>query len=211
MSIDTKEGAKLADGLVKWITGGDDIAARRLYERTFEFSPQFTLLLASNYRPRVRDDDDAFWRRLIELPFVISIPEAERDKTVKATLCDPKLGGPAVLSWAVQGAVRWFKEGLALPEIVRTATAAYRDEMDPMRDFLSTVCVLEKDASVAAGEIRTAYELGPRNRESSSPSWAKPSANACASAAPSPTAPARNADGAISASADFSTPRRLTA
>jgi putative DNA primase/helicase len=158
VSVEVKDGTRLAEGLVKWLTGGDDITARRLYEQSFEFAPQFKLLLAANYRPRARDDDDAFWRRIIEIPFTESIPEGERDPAVKATLADPAQAGPAILAWAVEGAAAWFQGGLAVPDAVKAATSAYRQDMDPLAPFLEGCCVLEPAASIAAGELREAYE-----------------------------------------------------
>jgi P4 family phage/plasmid primase-like protien len=158
VSVEVKDGTRLAEGLIKWLTGGDDITARRLYEQSFEFTPHFKLMLAANHRPWARDDDDAFWRRIIEIPFTESIPEGDRDPSVKATLCDPDQAGPAILAWAAEGAAAWFQGGLAIPEAVRHATRAYRQDTDPLAPFLATCCVLELDASVTAGELRTAYE-----------------------------------------------------
>src|SRR5262249_45655631 len=68
-SVETRDGQRLAEGLIKLLTGGDTVSARRVYERTFEYVPQFKLLLASNFRPRANADDDGLWRRLRELPF----------------------------------------------------------------------------------------------------------------------------------------------
>jgi len=42
-SIEVDEGQKLAEALVKAITGRDKMAARYLYKPTFEFKLQFTL------------------------------------------------------------------------------------------------------------------------------------------------------------------------
>jgi putative DNA primase/helicase len=158
VSVEVKDGTRLAEGLVKWLSGGDVIAARRLYEQTFEFVPAFKLFLASNYRPRARDDDEALWRRILEIPFTESIPEAERDPEVKRILCDPAIGGPAVLAWAAEGATAWFTEGLGTPGAVKAATADYRDSMDPLREFFADRCVFEEIAAVTAGELRAAYD-----------------------------------------------------
>src|SRR5262249_6335327 len=154
ISIEVKDGTRLAEGLVKWLTGGDVIAARRLYERTFEFAPQFKLLLAANSRPRARDDDDAMWRRVLEVPFTQSLPEAERDSKVKATLCDPSQAGAAILAWAGWGLLAWRRVGLAIPDAVRGATTAYRAGMDPLGGFVKDAGVIEKAAWVSAHELR---------------------------------------------------------
>ena len=69
---------------MKVLTGGDTVAARFLYQETFEFQPRFKLWLAANDRPRVNADDDAMWRRILQLPFTNVIPEAERDDRVSS-------------------------------------------------------------------------------------------------------------------------------
>ena len=61
----------------------------------------FKLWLAANERPRVNADDGAMWRRILQLPFVNVIPEAERDERVKLALrSDPDVQA-AILAWAV--------------------------------------------------------------------------------------------------------------
>lgn len=94
-SLEVNDGTQLAADLLKWISGGDRIVARKLYQDEFEFAMTAKLVLASNDRPRVDDRDDALWRRLIELPFPVAIPAADRDPAVKRLLTDAAQGGPA--------------------------------------------------------------------------------------------------------------------
>lgn len=158
-SVETRDGQRLAEGLVKLLTGGDTVAARRLYERTFEFVPAFKLLLASNYRPHARADDDGLWRRLRELPFPTArVKREERDDAVKATITDPTLTGPAILAWAVEGCARWLASGLGDPEAVMKATGAYRKSMEPLTDFLEDCCELGEDCTATAERLRGEYE-----------------------------------------------------
>jgi putative DNA primase/helicase len=158
-SVETRDGAQLAEGLVKMLTGGDTVAARRLYERTFEFLPQFKLLLASNYRPRANADDDGLWRRLRELPFPTArVRREERDDSVKAAITDTAQTGPAILAWAVEGCARWLAEGLGEPAAVMQATAAYRKAMEPLADFIADCCRLGPGLSVPAARLRDEYE-----------------------------------------------------
>lgn len=157
VSIEVDEGRHLAEGLVKLLTGGDTITARKLYAEGFEFRPQLKLWLVANAAPRVRDDDQALWRRIVRIPFDVEIPEAERDPDVKALLRSPQ-AGPAVLAWAVRGCAAWQRDRLKPPETVRQATADYRADMDPLRDFLEERCELDPEGWVASAELRQAYE-----------------------------------------------------
>ena len=106
ISVEVDDGKALAEGLLKLLTGGDTVAARFLYRETFEFRPVFKLWLAANDRPRVNADDAAMWRRILQLPFVNVIPEAERDERVKLALRNDPAVQTAILAWAVQGLPR---------------------------------------------------------------------------------------------------------
>ncbi len=74
VSIEVDEGKKLAEGLVKLITGGDTVRARFLYQEAFDFVPQFKLWLAANHAPKVKHDDSAMWRRILRIPFENIVP-----------------------------------------------------------------------------------------------------------------------------------------
>ena len=74
VSVEVDDGKRLAEGLIKQLTGGDTVTARYLYAEAFEFAPRFTLWLVANARPRVNADDDALWRRVLQIPFVVVIP-----------------------------------------------------------------------------------------------------------------------------------------
>jgi putative DNA primase/helicase len=163
VSSEVRDGTRVAEGLVKTWTGGDPVVARRLYEPSFEFIPQFKLVVAANDRPRVRDDDDAIWRRIVEVPFRESLPVAERDPSVKRTLMDPTEAGAAILAWAAAGATAWFAEGLGSAPDVDTATADYRQAMDPLRDFFAEVCVFIPTGEALASMLRSAYETWCRD------------------------------------------------
>ena len=61
--VETDENRRLAEGLVKELTGGDTIKARRMREDFWSFKPQHTALLVSNHKPEVRGTDNGIWRR----------------------------------------------------------------------------------------------------------------------------------------------------
>ena len=158
ISIEVAEGRHLAESIVKSITGRDTISARFLYQEAFEYRPQFKLWLAANDPPKVRHDDDAIWRRIIRLPFERVVPLVRRDPSLKEKLCTLPECRRAILAWAVEGALRWQETGLAVPESISQATAAYRDEQNPLRDFLADDCERGPDLVVPVAELRKAYE-----------------------------------------------------
>ena len=158
-SIEVDEGKRLAEGLVKMLTGGDTVSCRFLHQEFFEYTPQFKLVLAANHAPKVREDDEAMWRRILRVPFEHVIPKDERDPLVKATLRDPTVAGPAILAWTVKGCLEWQSKGLGVPPRVEQATSAYREQMDPLKGFLDECCILGPDEWVSANDLRAAYEM----------------------------------------------------
>jgi len=152
------EGARLAQGLIKALTGGDTITARFLYREPFEFLPTFVIWLMCNHAPRVPHDDDACWRRIYVIPFTVSLSAEERDPSVKQRLRTDPATQSAVLRWMVDGAIAWHRDGLKPPQVVKAATTAYRREQDELADFIADYCRCGPDLWVASRDLRQAYE-----------------------------------------------------
>lgn len=157
VGIEVDEGKRMAEGLVKQLTGGDTVTARFLYKENFTFRPQFKLWLAANHAPKVSDADDAMWRRILRVPFEQVVPLERRDPEVKRVLRDPAQAGPALLAWAVQGCLAWQREGLGIPPAVVQATDAYRLDNDPLREFVRIRCVFGPTRTVRISQLRETY------------------------------------------------------
>jgi len=154
-AIETSEGQRLNESLVKELTGGDTISARRMREDFWEFLPTHHLWLATNHKPIIKGTDLGIWSRMRLIPFSVTIPPQERDKRLRGKL---KTEWPGILAWAVQGCLDWQQNGLQEPSEVLQATSQYRDEMDVLEDFLAEYCVQKSDAQVKAQDIYAAYQ-----------------------------------------------------
>lgn len=135
---ETPVDAPLDEAKVKALTGGDRIKARVMRGNFFEIDPTWKLILATNYKPRIQGTDEGIWRRVHLLPFTVTISEAERDSRLIEKLRDEASG---VLAWAVQGALRWFQDGLRLPTEIVTASETYHNDADLVRRFITERCV----------------------------------------------------------------------
>lgn len=158
VSVEVEDGKRLAEGLIKQITGGDKIAARFLHREYFEFEPQFTLWLVANARPRAHANDDALWRRILQVPFTEVIPPDERDPELKRALRSDPDEQQAILAWLIQGCLDWQRRGLDVPDRVRDYTNEYRQENDPLAEWIADDCQLGPDRWTAAKDLRDAYE-----------------------------------------------------
>ncbi len=126
-ATEAERGRRLAEALVKRLTGNDRIAARFLFAEFFEFVPQFLAWLAVNHKPIVSGDDPAIWRRLLVVPFDFVVPVEQRDPRLVENLLTERDG---ILAWAVRGCLEWQRDGLGVPSRCQLAADEYRESMD---------------------------------------------------------------------------------
>ncbi len=155
VAVEMESGKRLAEALVKQLTGCDKITARFLHKEFFEFVAAFKLFLATNHKPEIRGTDNAIWRRIRLIPFNVTIPPEEQDKGLVEKL---KAELPGILAWAVRGCLEWQRDGLGVPEAVKQATEGYRAEMDTLAAFLDECCILTPDAKASATPLYAAYK-----------------------------------------------------
>ena len=114
------EGKQLSEAYVKDLTGGDTITARPLYGSPVSFSPTHNLVMTGNHKPRVSDNSEGMWRRMLLIGFTITIPEEKRDADLLDKL---KREGPGLLNRALAGYADYEANGLCIPASVRQSTA----------------------------------------------------------------------------------------
>lgn len=153
-SVETQDGARIAESLVKQLTGGDRVTARFLHQEYFEFVPQFKIIIATNHKPIIRGDDYGIWRRIHLLPFTKTIPPEQRDKSLTEKLYGEREG---ILAWMVRGCLEWQHRGLDAPPAVLKATEEYRDSMDVFGQWLDECCVIAANATVQSKDAYTSY------------------------------------------------------
>jgi len=151
---ETPQGGSLDVALVKSLTGRDRITARRIGENYWEFEPTHKLFLSTNHRPRIKETRNPIWRRVILIPW-----EQTFDKNPDLTL-DETLAGESsgILKWVIEGCLEWQKLGVAPPDAVLAANAAYRESEDTLAQFLAEACVVSDAAQVSRSGLRSAYE-----------------------------------------------------
>lgn len=150
------EGVRLNEGLLKQLTGGGKITCRFLYGDEFEYTPEFKIWVATNHKPTVRGTDLGIWRRIKLIPFEVNIPKEKVDKNLKYKL---RREFPQILAWAVEGCIKWQKEGIQEPQCVVDATKDYKQEMDLIAGFVEQCIVIdyEPNAKIMASEIFSVY------------------------------------------------------
>lgn len=152
---EVKRGQRFDEALVKDLVGEDTIKARKMHQDFWEFDPTHKLFICGNHKPVIHGTDHGIWRRIRLVPWNVTIPAAEKDRRLLAKLQAEYAG---ILAWAVRGCLEWQREGLGDPAEVNAATAAYREESNPLAEFFAARCVFAEDAKVSRRALREAYE-----------------------------------------------------
>jgi putative DNA primase/helicase len=108
-----------------------------------------------NHKPQLRNVDEAMRRRLHLVPFTVTIPKEERDQQLGEKL---KAEWRGILHWLIQGCLEWQRIGLAAPEVVTEATAAYFSAENAIGQWLEDCTTLQRDAFTLANALYRSYK-----------------------------------------------------
>ena len=158
LAAETEEGQRLESSTVKRLCSTDRIAANPKYLTPFTFTPSHTLLMFTNFLPRVGSSDKGTWSRLTVLPFNAHLRDTAGERKDYAEVLFTQAGG-AVLSWMVEGARRFIANGYKLtpPAVVREALADYRKSCDWLGGFLTECCELGENYATNGRELYARY------------------------------------------------------
>jgi putative DNA primase/helicase len=151
---ETEQDQRMAEKLIKALTGGDQVRARFLHQEFFSFSPTHKLWMFGNHKLTIRGTDTGIWSRIRLIPFNVTIPEAERDLTLRDKL---RAEFPGILAWAVRGCYEWQDCGLGTARAVEAATIAYRSEMDVIGDWLDTNFTHSPTGRTSVSDLYASY------------------------------------------------------
>jgi putative DNA primase/helicase len=151
---ETEDGRAWAESRIRQMTGGDKISARFMRQDFFEFTPQFKLLILGNHKPSFRGVDEAIRRRFLLLPFLVTVPEGDRDPDLAEKL---KAEWPGILAWAIAGCIDWQERGLRPPEAVLEATRTYLEAEDAVRLWLTDATTLDPDEWESTRELFSSW------------------------------------------------------
>lgn len=153
LASETEEGQRLSISMLKQIASVDRISAEKKYHDPFSFIPSHTIILYTNFLPRVGSIDDGTWRRIKVAPFKAVIKNPKRDYAEKLL----KMSSKAVMKWLVEGAKLFIESEYELPkcQAVEDAIKTYKEENNWVEHFLNDCCLLE--GKVAGGLLFKIY------------------------------------------------------
>ena len=153
-----EEHQRLSIATLKQVASTDKLTIEEKYKQPETVKQSHTLVLFTNHLPRVGSTDDGTWRRLLVVPFNAVIPPGKGIQNFADVLA--KEAGGAILSWAIEGAVNFVRNGFKLdvPDMVAEATEAYRQREDWLTNFINERCIREPNAREGARALYLEYK-----------------------------------------------------
>lgn len=152
-----EEHQRLSVATLKQLASTDRLVIEEKFKQPETVKQTHTLVLFTNHLPCVGSTDNGTWRRLIVVPFNATIPAGTGIQNYADVLA--KEAGGAILTWAIEGAVNFVRNGfrLDIPEVVEEATEAYRARENWLDSFINERCIREPNARVGAADLYREY------------------------------------------------------
>ena len=138
------KGDRINEGILKEITGGDDMTARALFKNTITFVPQFKLVVCTNVLFDIKSNDDGTWRRIRLCPYKSKFcedPRTDDPEEPYQFLIDKNLD-VKIKTWVNVFMSMLVKKAFETDGKVRTCAAVtassnkYRNTQDYLSEFL---------------------------------------------------------------------------
>jgi P4 family phage/plasmid primase-like protien len=162
MTAETEGDQKFITKNFKTLTGGDTIVARGLYERkTTKFIPMCKPFIQTNHKPQFTDVDNGVLSRLVVVNFPHQyMKDDEYDETNprhrKADLgLREKLKGmrDGFMLYLLSCYKLYRLEGLHMPNAVKFATNAYKQEVNEVAEFITNRLVYKMGSKTKLTDI----------------------------------------------------------
>jgi putative DNA primase/helicase len=147
------ENGVLYDNRVKELIGNGQIKARGHYQNFSIVNETYKILIASNYKPTVKGQDDGIWRRLRIIECELSLPENKKDHYLEKSLMKEIDG---IFLWMLEG-LRLFKsDGLDMTHRMLEDVQQFKKSEDQIGRFIDECLYISIDNRISAKHV---YEI----------------------------------------------------
>jgi putative DNA primase/helicase len=135
LNYSSEMNGKLESSIFKQMASGEPIEAQKMWENPVTIRQYAKLIFNCNELPREVENTHAFFRRLLIIPFDVTIPPEEQDKQLYSKIIDNELSG--VFNWVLEGLDRLLKQdGFTQCEAAEKAVKQYQVESDSVQCFI---------------------------------------------------------------------------
>jgi DNA primase len=149
------KGAKINEALINSVTGGDPMNVRDNFRSFFRMTPIFKFTLWCNDLPSIPQGTAGIWRRVKVIPWEQHLAPEQRDRDLPKKLRREYTG---TLAWMVRGLLDWLDHGFIEPDSVQLASADYKQDSDPLSNFLRLCTEPDPTASVQSSVLYETYQ-----------------------------------------------------
>jgi len=126
---------KVDTTILKQLISGEPVSARALYKDPINITDYAKLIFNCNSLPVSVEHNNAFFRRLIIIPFDVTIPEEEQDKSLHIKIIQNELSG--VFNWVIEGLKRLLlNKNFTSCAIIDDAIQRYKIDSNSIKSFL---------------------------------------------------------------------------
>lgn len=156
LNISTEVGSRaMESAYFKAIVSGDPISAAFKHQNAFQFRPYCKLVFAGNRMPRILDNSDGPFRRLLPIAFKRQFFD-DRDTTLKDKLLSELSD---IFQWALVGLHRLWQQGdFTDCDETRQLLMDHRRANNPVLCFVEDACVIGERETVNKKELYKEYK-----------------------------------------------------
>ncbi len=126
----------------KQLSSGEPIEYRPIYDKPGIMEDYCKFVFNTNFLPNTKDSTESFFRRLLIIPFDVTITSEERDPNLHTKIIKDEL--PGVLNYVIQGYKRLFRNKDFSPSIkINQTLEDYRKKGDNVKYFIAENCYLK--------------------------------------------------------------------
>ena len=149
--------AAIADGGFKALVSSEDpVLVNPKYKPPFMYTPRAKHIIATNNLPRVDDQTDAVFRRLLVIPFENQVPIERQDPALLDKLA---LELEGIFVWALEGAERLVRRHGVFTRVKRSDSilATMREEANPVAIFVRERLEPVEGKAIALRDVAAAF------------------------------------------------------
>jgi putative DNA primase/helicase len=149
--------SKVNPAMAKALISGEGVEARLPYGEPFIMEHYAKLIFNCNELPRETEHSEAYFRRFIILHFDVTIPTAERDKTLHKRIIESELTG--VFVWVLNGLKRLLaQKDFTYCEAAEKTLQKYREDSNSVLLFLNDNGYEKSSSSILLKDLYDAYK-----------------------------------------------------
>jgi len=153
ISSDAKKNG-METSIFKKIASGEPVIGKYLFKDKYTIERLPKLFIATNKLPFNNGDNSfGFYRRLLLVPFTVTIQEEDKDYDLEAKVIEKEL--PALLNFAIEGMQRLIHQGcFTEADAMKEALNSYKESSNHVAAFLEEECY-----KVVPSESKTGTKL----------------------------------------------------